>query len=69
MLSSSATTSARERTQEKQTAACPLLDSRMSDCACALSQKEHCEVRGLLRPVVNGHPPTLIYATWLRHFS
>ena len=55
--SSSDTTSARDRTQSKHTEACPKLDSKISDLECGLSQKEHLDRRGLLRPVVNGHLP------------
>ena len=57
MLSSSATTSARDRMQSKHTEACPKLDSRISDRDCGLSQKEHFDNRELLRPVVNGQLP------------
>jgi hypothetical protein len=49
--------------QEKQTAAWPWLDSRMSDLEWGLSQKEHWDMRGLFRPVVNGQLHTLSFAT------
>jgi len=48
---------ARVLTHEKQTVACPWLDTSMSELGCSRSQNEHWMERGVLKLVVNGQSP------------